>query len=239
MSKRPITSANNDFSEVLAFLQEKGIVPEQPNQLLVQTAKKVHGFTYSLILWRFRLRSIPPHGQVFVEEIASDALQLLPQIMMGYGKPAKLLTRGIIENTLRHLYFLDHPIEFQRMNREAKWFLTIDALIDYGKNHPVFFRTESRFDAFNQISSLYSDLSAGIHGRSVRDLEMRAALRKIEYDQSSASIEAEFVRRCAEASNFVLSMIHRERMERFQQEDRRIILRTMPTRARGLWREHE
>ena len=70
---------------------------------MVRIARTIHGNTYSLILWRFRLRGLPEHAKVFIEEIASDALQILPQIMMGYSKTAKLLIRGISENGL-------HPV---------------------------------------------------------------------------------------------------------------------------------
>ena len=140
---------------------------------------------------------------------------------------------------LRHIYFADHPIEFERLNCERKWYLTIEQLCDYAKLHPVILRTEPRFDAVNQISSLYSELSAGVHGRAVKDLEMRIALQKIIYDQVTAALEANFLRRCAESTNFLLAMFHRDRVRAFQAEDRRIILRTMPVRARQLWTEHE
>jgi hypothetical protein len=182
---------------------------------------------------------LPQCGKVFLEEIASDALQILLQILMGYSKTAKLLTRGIIENTLRHIYFIDHPIEFQRMNRERKWYLTIEALIEYGKAHPIFIDTEPKFDAFNQISSLYSDLSAGIHGRTVRDLETRTALRRITYDAGAAEKEAELLKRCVEAVNFLLGMLHRDAVAGFKNDDRSIILRSMPNKARQVRREYD
>src|SRR6266446_6415175 len=100
MAKPPIPSLNADFANVLVFLKERGIVADSPPTQLIEHSKRIHRVTYSLILWRFRLRNLPFHSQVFIEEVASDALQILPQALMGYGKTAKLLTRGIIENTL-------------------------------------------------------------------------------------------------------------------------------------------
>ena len=239
MTRRPIPSVATDFADVLALLQERRIIPTHPSAECIRIARMVHGYTYSLILWRFRLRALPDHARVFVEEIASDALQVLPQIMMGYSKTAKLLIRGISENVLRHIYFADHPIEFVRMNRDKKWYLSIEQLCDYAKLHPVFLKTESKIDSVNQISSLYSELSAGVHGRAVRDLEMRVALQKIIYEELGATADANFLRRCTEATNFLLAMFHREKVRAFQAEDRRIILRTMPKSARQLWTEYE
>jgi hypothetical protein len=202
---------------------------------MLENAKRIHRATFSLILWRFRLKAIPPHGKVFIEEIASDALQILPQVLMGYGKTAKLLIRGIIENTLRHLYFSDHPIEFERMNREQKWYVRLEDLFDYAKIHPSFLRTESKFDAINRLASLHSELSAGVHGRQVQDLEMRLALRKIVYSQAEATKQTQLMERCAQSANFVLAVFHQERLAHFQAEDRRIIFQTIPPRGRQVW----
>src|SRR5271157_5643982 len=109
MARRAIPSVSSDFAAVLELLKDRGIVSAAAPETVVENAKKIHRSTYSLILWRFRMNGLPEHSRVFIEEIASDALQILPQVMMGFGKTANLLVRGIIENTLRHLYFSDHP----------------------------------------------------------------------------------------------------------------------------------
>ena len=237
MAKRATPSVADDFASVLSFLKGRGIVSDPPSTTLVENAKRIHRVTYSLILWRFRLKGLPNHGRVFVEEIASDALQILPQILMGYGKTAKLLTRGIVENVLRHVYFSDHPVEFERMNRESKWYVSVGDLFDYAKIHPILMRTEKAFDAINRLSALHGELSAGIHGRQVRDLEMRVALNKIAYSDQAATKEAQLTERCAASANFLLAVFHRKSMGHFGPEDRRTILRAMPPGARQAWTE--
>jgi hypothetical protein len=223
-----------DFAELMPFLKKRGIVSTCAPSL-ISVAKKIHASTYSLILWRFRIKNLPAHGKVFINEIASDALQILPQTLMGYGKTASLLTRGIIENTLRHVYFSDHPVEFFRMNRDNWWFMTMEELFKYVKLHPLFVDSEPKFDAINRLNSLYSELSADIHGRTVNDLEMRIALKKIAYDNSAATKQSLAIGKCAALANFMLAIFHREKLASFQAEDRRVILRTMPTRARQVW----
>ena len=143
---------------------------------------------------------------------------------MGYGKTATLLARGIIENTLRHIYFSDHPIEFERINCDKKWFLTIDVLFDYPKNHPAFIETEPKFDGINKASSLYSELSSDVHGRTVAHLEMRTALTKIIYTDGLAKKHAVNAERCASTCNFLLAVFHREKMAKLSTEDQRIIM---------------
>ena len=225
-----------DFEGVVAYLIKRGIIPasSQPSGLL-SNARRVHRATYSLILWRFRLTGLSDTGRPFIEELASDALQILPQMLMGYEKTTKLLTRGIIENTLRHIYFSDHPIEFARMNRDQKWYLSTDSLFDYMKIHPAFLDTEPRYDGINRLSSLYSELSTGIHGRTVNDFEMRIALNKITYANNAAKKAAEQLDKCAQAATFLLAVFHRDQVRAFRTEDRQIVLRTMVPKAREVW----
>ena len=234
MARRPIPALNAEFDNVMSFLKTRNFVPQAPTPGMIECAKRIHRATHSLILWRFRLNGLTEHRRVFIEEIASDALQILPQALMGYGKTVKLLTRGIIENTLRHIYFSDHPIEFARMNRELKWYLPMEDLFHYPKIHPTILKLEDQFDAINRLSTLYSELSAGVHGRTVKDLEMRAALDKIVCEEPAFKRLMEAVERCAEAANFALAAFHIEQVHSFPVEDRAIIFRTMPPRARKL-----
>jgi hypothetical protein len=239
MARRSVPSLVEDRARVISLLQQRGVMPATIPSKMADAARIIHEATFSLILWKFRLRKLPAHGEAFIEEIASDALQILPQIMMGYGKTAKLLIRCIIENSLRHVYFSDHPIEFSRMNRDAKWFLTFADLVDYAKNHPTYLLTEGKFDAINRITTLFSELSAGIHGRAVADLEMRASLSAIVYEDAAAAKEAELVRRSAEAVNFMLAIFHHKQLGRLSSEDRKVVMRTMPPKAREAWRDYE
>ena len=238
MARRPIPALVADRASATTLLQNRGIIPQNPSPQLANTIRTVHEATFSLILWKFRLKKMPDHGRVFAEEIASDALQILPQIVLGFGKTAKLLARSIVENSLRHVYFSDHPVEFRRMNREAKWYITFEDLVDYAKNHDDFIEAEPRFDSLNRITSLYSELSAGVHGRTVHDLEMRLSLRAIAYDHAAATRDAAYVARCAEAANFVLAIFHAAEFRKFQSDDRKIILRTMPAKARQAIQHH-
>ena len=117
--------------------------------------------------------------------------------------------------------------------------MSVEQLCDYAKNHPSFVQTETKFDGLAQVTSLYSTLSAGVHGRTVSDLEMRVALQKIAYDQTAAEDAMRSILKCAQAIKFLLAIFQREQMRTFQIEDQRIILRTMPTAARKVWTEHD
>ena len=103
--------------------------------------------------------------------------------------------------------------------------------------HPAFLESERKFDAINKFICLYGDLSGGVHGRTMKDLEMRIALKKIKYSPVAATKDVDLIEQCVAAANFLLASFHREKMSHFQVEDRRIILLTMPPRARRAWQE--
>lgn len=232
MSRQPQTAVQADFQRVLEFLRDRKIVPDDASASMLDHAKSIHSKTYCLILWKFRLIDLPLRGQAFLDEIASDAIQILPQMMMGYNKSTKLLIRGIIENTLRHIYFTDHPVEFIRLNQDKKWYLNSEALFDYARSHHYFKQTEPRFDALARLSSTYEQLSAGVHGRTVFDLEMKTALESFKYDQERASKDLDCLSACASAVIFLLAIFHRDKFNEFDLAERRTLLRKIPSEAR-------
>jgi len=232
MSKKQIPVITADLAQVVEFLQSRGKIPEKPPANMLSHVKRMHRVTYSLILWKFRLKNLSEHGQVFIEEIASDAIQILPQAVMGYGKTPRLLIRGIAENTIRHLYFSDHPVEFRRMNREQKWFPSVEDLFDYPRNHDVLMELESKFDAVNRLKTLYGELSATVHGRRVQDLQLCKSLRMIEFVESVFEKQVAEIERCAASVNFLLAGFHSRQFNDLHREDRQIILGSMPSRAR-------
>lgn len=229
----------NDFAEVRCFLIEKRILEPTASDGVVKYARVIHKYTYSLILWRHKLENISEHGRVFLDELASDAIQVLPQALSGYNKTAGLLMRGVIENALRHIYFSDHPVEFARLNRDRRWYINTDQLFEYARNHFDFVLTESKFDALSQLSSLYSELSETVHARSVYNLEMRTALTRVASDEPSLRRNSLQIAKAAQAVNFLLSIFHRLQMKEFSISERRILLRAMPPQARAVWIDHE
>ncbi len=232
----PAPRSEKDFKEVVAFLRSKGIMPQAGSRDRLASARKMHAATYSLILWRFRIMGLPERARVFLHEIASDALQVLPQALMGYRKTTTLLIRSIAENVLRHIYFADHPVEFERANREKRWYLGALGLFEYLRHHPKFVEAERNFDGISRLKTLYDELSAGVHGRKVTHLEMRRSLRGIVFEQEQFDGQVKLIWRCAEASNFLLLVFHNHRVTRFPKQSQQIILRTIPPKARRVWR---
>jgi hypothetical protein len=105
-------------------------------------------------------------------------------------------------------------------------------LKDYALAHPIFEETEPKFDALKRLNQLYAELSEGVHGSRVHNLEMRVALNKITLDDAEFKSQTKLVEKCAESVNFFLAAFHKKEFSKLHLEDRQIILHTMPDKAR-------
>ncbi len=231
MAKR-IRQIQSDFLDVLDFFTSKGIITSDPEPSIVPTAKRIHRLTYSLIWWRFRFSRGPQNQKVFLHELASDALQVLPQALMGYQKTTMFLVRGIVEHVIRHVYYSDHPIEFQRINLEKRWYIPIADHFTYLKTHPLYANIEKKFDAVGRLKNLHQELSLFVHGMKISHMEMRPGLRKIKLNQLIFARQADFIRRAAESSNFILAVFHKTGLLKLHPDDQKVVLLTFPPKAR-------
>lgn len=232
MSLKLPPQVSADFIEVCSHLRQRGILEDSVSNELTSHLRTIHRFLYSIILWRFRLKGINACGRPFLEEMASDALQVMPHVVMGFSKTSRLLVRGIIENALRHVYFNDHPVEFVRLNSPKKWFIQFKELVEYLRDHPHHESSAPWQACVGDLNSIYSELSVSVHGQKVSDLEMHSALAAICCTEKSAGAEVGYVRRASIATNSLLAIYHRRRFSSFAVEDRRIILRTLPRSTR-------
>lgn len=232
MTKK-VGQIQDDFNNVMDYFLKKGVLNTKTRKQFNSEAKTIHRLTYSLMWWRFQLSKPKLKNRyIFLWEISSDALQILPQSLMGYSKTTKLLIRGIIENTLRHIYYYDHPVEYQRLNLEKKWYLSINQLFDYLKQHPILYETEKRFDAISRLNNLYSELSNYVHGSKVKHLEMKPGLESIKPNLSNLQTIRRLIKRCVESTNFLIAIHHKNIFSKLQLDAKQIITLTMPQTAR-------
>ena len=223
-----------DFDEVVNYFRQRGTLKIKPSAKILSSMREIHAATYSLFLWRYLLKHLPEHSIVFLNEISSDAIQILPLGLQGYRRPTLILIRSIIENCCRHIYFSDHPIEFILANQEKKWFISQEELFKYLNRHPLLKKSQKRLPAINKLQTLYDDLSAKIHGRKIQHFEMRRALTQISFNQAEFEELKKYVKRCSASVNFLFMLYHQEATQKFQEEFKRIILRTMPPEARQI-----
>jgi hypothetical protein len=229
-----IKQVEEDFANVCTFFTQQGLIRSPLSGNIRSVAKVIHQSTYSLIWWRFKLPKMSLNKSVFIWEIASDALQILPQALMGYSKTTKLLTRCIIENVFRHIYYSDHPVEFEKLSLPSKSYMPYRELLEYIKVHPIYEVTEKKFDAISRLSNLYGELSNFVHGVKSEHMEMRRSLKAIRLTTDNILQEARHIKKCTESANFILAIYHKDIFARKPLEDKCVITQTLSRNARQI-----
>jgi hypothetical protein len=220
---------SEDFSEVQQYLARRGLLGRNPSSVTLNAAKRLHGLAYSLSLWQYRIGRLPEHRRVFLTEVGSDAIQVLPQVLQGYRKTSTLLVRGVLENAVRHFFFFDHEVEYIRTNTETRWFPDQQQLFDYLRHQPLFVGPEKTFPAVKRLIALYDELSAHVHGRTLGHLEMRRALEEIKFDQVDLDFILERMGKLAASTSFLLALFHWSRVRALPMRERRILLAPIPS----------
>lgn len=230
---RKILTVESDFLSVMNRLRSQGDLAVSFNAQWLGHYRSIHKLSFSLIWWKFRIQAKSVHRKVYVSEMASDALQILPMVSVGYFKAACLLCRGVIENCLRHIYFSDHPVEFQRLNMEKEWYVSVRQLFDYLAEHPQLSHLRDSYDAYADLKSTYSDLSTVVHGTKLQHMQLHAGLMQIKPSINQAKLIEQHLKKVSQAVNFLFVAYHTTVFRRRTLDDREIILSVLPSSAKN------
>lgn len=224
-------SVEQDFKQVLLFLEKRRFLPSVIPSQLTAGLRRIHFCIYSVSIWSHFLK-LPTHGQVYLNELASDAMQILPHAAIGFKKSSRLLTRGVVENLMRHIYFSDHPIEYKRQNLDAKWYMSAEQLFDYARNHPLFTQPEKKYNALGRLRQLYNELSAEVHGGKAAHLDQYRALKDVKLNMQALARQVSFLEQTVANTNFLLVIFHSDRLNKIPSNFQKVIFETMPKKAR-------
>jgi len=145
--------------------------------------RKHHKSVYciALILTKLETKSLPDNKTVFLAEIVSDLLIVSKLSFLGFESSALILLRRIIENFYNHIYYSDHPIEYEHLNLGKNDYTPIDKLKLYFETHPVFFGTEDvNLKEFNQLLfNEYQQLCKIVHSKGKESLNLAKCLKDL------------------------------------------------------------
>lgn len=226
-----LAQVEEDLSETLAMLQKRSMAPAVIPVPIRKKFLAMHHAIYSLCIWSHFIKG-EEHGRFYLIQIASDAIQIEPHVLCGFSRTAMLLARSIIENTLRHIYFTDHPVEFERSNRDAKFYLSAEELFEYCRNYVHFIDPEKRFQPLSKLRHLYSALSATVHGGKVSNMALHKALKTVVFDPADLDDQLKHVSAVTESCNFLMMIFHKKRSSKLPVGLRKIIMMTIAARGR-------
>lgn len=235
MIDMPLNFLEKDFEDLKKFLIKKRLIStDEPTEILIDL-KHVHKVCYSFALWDHNLAKIKYNGRVFLKEIKSDAIQSIPLLLLGFKKPVSILLRGIIENSLKHVYFIDHPVEFEWLTSKFKYFPTMGDLYDYTKSHPSLKNVIEKIDIVDVLKQKYIKSSMLVHSRDVSHMQLVKSLSSIKRDEEFIKDYKSDLVDVGNVINLMFGQIHKKRFNRFNQFSQETILNCMNRKTKRIF----
>lgn len=178
----PIDSCKDDFRELYKYFTETQNIHIPFDAENIDTVKKIHEKTYAYLILKSKL-NVRNHANIFLSEIQSDYLQLIPLLLKGYDKLVMILLRDILENILKFIYYFHHPIEFTLLEEKSKNYIFFEELIKYVCEHPNIKSHAVELNLLNRIKPKYSELSKYVHSKDVNYMHLIKYLKQIKFNK--------------------------------------------------------
>jgi hypothetical protein len=145
--------------------------------------KKHHKSTYSiaLILTKLNKEVNEENKLVFLAEILSDLLTVTKISFLGFETPALIVLRRTIENFYNHIYYSDHPVEYEHLNNGKNEYTPIDKLKSYFDTHPKFFESDDPYlkEFNNSLFNEYHQLCKVVHSKGKDSMNLAKCLKDL------------------------------------------------------------
>lgn len=222
---------DKDSDNLIKLLEKKKILKEDD----VECIKSIHEISYSLALWSYIHKDSTNTSKYYLDEIRSDCVQAIPLLLMGYKKPTSLLIRGIIENSLKHIYFYHHPIELQRLLTEDKYYISMENYYDYLHHHPTFAEEIDKYDFLHKLRETYREYSLLVHGKKLNSLQLYKSITQINFDRTFLLKYHTDFKKIGEIINFMFVLFYKHDLDNYRRDYKDIILNNMSPRQKKLF----
>ena len=156
---------------------------------LVPSLKRYYKCTYAISLFKIKLFNkfkAEPNKYLFVAEIVSDLLSNSSISVLGFYNSSKILTRRLIENFYNHVYYFEHPVEFELLNMGRNEYTPLKDLKLYYNAHPNIsskVEIDKNIKDFNDnIFNHYTELCKHVHTKGADFMNLASNLSEIKPD---------------------------------------------------------
>lgn len=150
------------------------------------TLKKYHRLTYAIALFENKLEQKWEEDNKFLylNEILSDLLSNSSISFIGFYYSSHILIRRIIENFYNHIFYFEHPVEFELLNLGRNDYTPIIELKNYFELHPIIKPIiDNNIKLFNdQLFQHYQELCKTVHTKGEDFMGLAKNLEEIKPD---------------------------------------------------------
>jgi|CXWL01.1.fsa_nt_gi hypothetical protein len=172
----------------------------------------------------YQLKEIDSTQMIFLDELRSDLVYLLTFTALDFKKPLALSMRSCIEDTIRHIYYKDHPIELQLLNETGETKISVKETFDYLNKHPLFNKLKGFDLIYCDLHNQYGSTSKLIHGSSLVEFQLSKTISELGMSDTEFKKLQKDISKLID--NLITSLIifHKEIFKQIHYECRSLIL---------------
>jgi hypothetical protein len=216
---------DQDFQSTLIQLKDR--FNYRPNQQQKGLLRKLHYNIYTLCDLNHELSKYKDSRTIFLDELNSELVQILVLLPLGFHKPVSLLKRACIEDTLKHIYYVDHSVEFSLLNESERNKVELTYLFSYLYKHPKFKKIRGFNDIYNPITFIYDKECKVIHGASEKYLQLNKTISKFKIDSNDMKDSIEDTVKLVDNISALLIIFHTDKFYKIKVEKRNAILKAI------------
>jgi hypothetical protein len=217
-------SIKNDFDDLLQYTISKGLIKKDVANKIIDELKRIHKIAFAVAIWDDAVSNLEDNQKSFIKSIRSDIVQSIPLVFAGHINATALSLRLCIENILKHIYYFDHPIEYQRLIISRNHFLTFKEFLDYLKFHPIIEKAVEDTDILCNFSNKYSELSELVHGTTLHKNSIAECLANIKFSMEYFEDYFRVINLIGKYVVFLLCILHYELYKTFPNPTRRTMM---------------
>lgn len=196
--------------------------------------KKHHKSIYSIALISTKLINTTKEENklVFLAEIVSDLLTITKLAFLGFETPALIVLRRLIENFYNHIYYTDHPVEYEHLNLGKNEYTPIDKLKSYFDTHPKFVGSDDQnLKEYNQaLFNEYQQLCKVVHSKGRDAMNLAGCLK----DLTVSFDITDFLKSVINIELFMVYLLYKFHKDlKFTATEKTILTSIVPANKRG------
>lgn len=214
-----------DFSKCIEYFKQFKIDTSVFDGNHMALIRNAHQIAFTMGLWVQKSADIPSWTKPYLQKLKADSVQLIPSIVLGNRRTLHLYERACIEDFLRYFYYFDHKIEHISLQSYPTKFQTIDFLITWIKDYPLFAVTHKGHvvESCNSLTSGYKELSRTVHGAIVFDIKLGDNLADLFQPLQHPIKEKELIALIFRNIFFLLALFHISSYRKLELDEMRLI----------------
>jgi len=194
----------------------------------------LHKRLFSLGELKYQLKIQDNERMDFLDELHSDIVYVMITAILGLKKSLFLSIRGCIEDTIRHIYYKDHPVEFLILNKAGDSQISVADNFAYLQKHPSLEKPKKLCDLINDLHSFYGISSRYVHSSSLQHFQLSKSVSSIKFTDAEFKKQILDLGSILEKLIVILIIFHRSLFDNISVPSKRMILQSVSSTNKKL-----